>query len=306
MFKSFHLNTIIICHVFCFLYLTVLDAHLLSSTEQLVGTWEVTIVKKHKSLFDTILFPDVDVSNNDQQEHECDRGTIITRVIKKTLGNKDDSSIVKCILSIEDGGTFSLSPLKSNVNRNTLHQGSCLSVHGNWLLGSACYCVTDRHYDDLSLISYPRVRIWKRKAIQPNLKTVYSGTYPTLKSTDPTNPRTPFKVAERARVEFRCKVWGRYGSQVVRQLMGYGQNRERSRMTHGSILAVRSGPNFILSSKKWQWWKRRVVLGNFSAKAIPSQWEEEYERRQQEDMHGVLGTWLYRRGRWSFVEENQQ
>lgn len=98
-----------------------------------------------------------------------------------------------------------------------------------------------------------------------------------------------------------------YGAQSVREFLGFSQFRGRSRMTHGTILAIRLGSHSIVfggnpTSSPWPLcWKRRVVLASFRAKAIvPVRWEEVVEGKKWERRYGVPGMWLYRRGRWVF------
>jgi len=262
----------------------VAESRLLSSTEQALGRWLVTINKKDPTLFDSMIFPNQSVSESPSDTCSSNGYNVLS-----TLQMKKEYSSLQCILSVEKNGEFILRPLIPSNNPTNLNLNEEMTdpipLRGQWNLESTCYCVTDRHYDNFSMIAFPRARLWKqRRSI--NFSTKESIT-----------------ALERANIELRCKIWGRYGSQVVRQLLGYRQNRGRSRMTHGTILGVRSGSRSILSSPKWFWWKRRIILGTFSAKAIPSRWETEFDRIYFENINGVPGEWLFKNKRWVFVEE---
>jgi len=101
---------------------------------------------------------------------------------------------------------------------------------GRWRVRPNPYCVTDRQYDDLCLILYPKDTRYKK-------------------------------------IELRCRVWGRYGLSSVREVLGVDA-RQCFRMTHGRIAGVRnkskSGENQTIS-----WWQksfRNDIVATFRAK----------------------------------------
>jgi len=310
-----------------------------------------TIVKQNKVLFDSILFsdqfsiiPTTEVEQHKQHVIDSQESSFSSfdnktcnhnsRTYAKKEQNKNninksflkripaESNEVKCILSIEQNGDFTLTPKINEIS--SMMPPMWATLRGQWNIESTCYCVTDRHYDDLTLQSYPRARIWRRKDKLKKKQISKMSSNKTFVNTNPNNnnnettttsdsqnneypmqvPPPLVPIVERAYVEFRCKVWGRYGSQVVRRLLGYKQNRGQSRMTHGTILAVRTGSNkFIVPSSPWLWWKRRIILGTFSAKALPNVWEIEEEKKKHRNNSGSIpGVWVYRYGRWVFKE----
>lgn len=264
------------------------DARLLSKTEQAIGEWEVTILKQHVSLFDSLLFPDPSLKLKKKSPSQLlsdEDGNHTPTWLSKITANKE-ASTVKCVLSLEHDGAFTLSPIINSTIPTIPERllpfkkkaNKPMPLRGQWDLEPTSYCVTDRHYDELSLISFPRARIWRRKRREGS----------------------SVAAVERSRIELRCRVWGRYGCQVVRQLLGYRQNRGQSRMTHGTILAVRSGSKAIIPSPRWFWWKRRIIVGSFSGKAIPSAWELDFEKKLKDDANDETGGWVYKHGRWVF------
>lgn len=132
---------------------------------------------------------------------------------------------VDCRLNLQRNGRFTL--LLDNFdqhssyrtkNKNECSINNYQPMHGEWFLTPNPYCVTDRHYDEIILVSEPRIR------------RVYLPT-----ST----------VVEKATVEFRCKLWGRYSAGAVRRQIGLTHGRSSSRMTHGTVLIVKEKYNDV-------------------------------------------------------------
>ncbi|KAL9188661.1 hypothetical protein ACHAXT_007039 [Thalassiosira profunda] len=141
---------------------------------------------------------------------------------------------VSCILHLEKNGRFALSidedMMQSTHSTSPIHQ----SLTGEWFLTPNPYCVTDRHYDTLLLVSELRMR---RRAA----------------------------TIEKATVELRCKIWGRYGAGPVRKKLGFGHGRACGRMTHGTILIVKEQIEDGSSERKLP---TREVVGTFRGRTI--------------------------------------
>ncbi|KAL3826741.1 hypothetical protein ACHAXA_009350 [Cyclostephanos tholiformis] len=210
-----------------------------------------------------LLFPDMpmerrgtlDDESDVQHRHRNERTPTSTKSVRS----------VSCVLNLEKNGKFSLSLVEGadgDYDRNEKgapdakgHEGhsddSTPSPHcrratikhrplrGEWYLTPNPYCVTDRHYDELLLVSETRMR---RRS----------------------------DVIERARVEMRCQVWGRYGAGAIRRKIGLKHGRIRGRMNHGTIVIVREGEDDGIGSEKRG--KKipitREVVGTFAGRAI--------------------------------------
>ena len=166
---------------------------------------------------------------------------------------------VSCVLNLEKNGKFTLYLVdenkSSNYNKHTLHantpQITQKYVHpnsfnhqplrGEWYLSPNPYCVTDRQYDTLTLLSEPRMR--------------------RVNSSEST-------MIEKATVELRCKVWGRYGVGAIREKIGCRHGRGMGRMTHGTVMIVQEqlvNGGEVRSEKKCL---IREIVGTFKGRAI--------------------------------------
>ena len=210
------------------------NCYLLNAYEQAIGQWDLTLIRKEKKeLMDSILFP-----------------PFITNNTTSNVRTKDKKKL-DCQLCLEKDGSFTLS-LKNNENSSSSMNN--MPLQGKWKLQPNPYCVTDRQYDELCLISNPRVK----RAVR---RTSVSQTT--------------------AVIEMRCKLWGRYGSRSIRTFMKHGHGRRKGRITHGTILLIRSNnynnknndddedEQFFLKGTKQYIpkWRRRIICGKFCGQA---------------------------------------
>ena len=222
---------------------TSVNCYLLNAYEQAIGQWDLTLIRKEKKeLMDSILFPPF-ITNN----------TTETRNVRTK-----DKKKLDCKLCLDKDGSFTLS-LKNNNNNDenssSLNRESTtmnMPLQGKWKLQPNPYCVTDRQYDELCLISNPRVK----RAVRRTTQTT-------------------------AIIEMRCKLWGRYGSRSIRTFMKHGHGRRKGRITHGTILLIRSNnynnknndddedEQFFLKGTKQYIpkWRRRIICGKFCGQA---------------------------------------
>jgi hypothetical protein len=174
-----------------------------------------TTVKKGSPL--QLIFPNHPIIRQDHDSTTDATNEEIEQTNAKTilsLAHKPVRSI-NCTLNLKRNGKFTIhlddddhQENVDQINYNNNYQ----PLHGEWFLTPNPYCVTDRHYDEITLISEPRIR------------RVYLPT-----ST----------VVEKATVQFKCKIWGRYSAGAVRRKIGLQHGRSRSRMTHGNVLTVK-------------------------------------------------------------------
>lgn len=187
------------------------------------------------------------------------------RPIQRNTTTKSVSS-VSCVLNLEKNGKFSLilledgrrssaekksSSIKFECNDLIDNSTSIMTYHhqqplqGEWFLTPNPYCVTDRHYDTLLLVSEPRVRM----------------RHDRHQST---------KIREKATVELRCKVWGRYSGGAIRRAMGFKHGRIRGRISHGTIVIVKEKEMEKVESgnKKRRVLITREIVGTFDGRAL--------------------------------------
>jgi len=262
------------------------NAQLLSAYEQAYGRWDIKLSKNiltgrrwhvqssaNASIDDLqrrsgrineggggdlqLLFPDMPRERHDDDDIQYQSRNEHTRATTKSVRS------VSCILNLEKNGKFSLSLVedadeegnghgksapdkKDHPSDNTPPSPQChptsinhQPLRGEWYLTPNPYCVTDRHYDELLLVSEPRMR---RRS----------------------------NIIEKARVELRCQVWGRYGAGAVRKKIGLKHGRIRGRMNHGTIVIVKEDVEDGIGSERKgrKFPTTREVVGTFGGNAI--------------------------------------
>jgi hypothetical protein len=236
--------------------------NLLSPTDLAVGKWDIKISRRDKLLFERMIFPSYSKSGEWFREDPYWRKFINSSneedmiKLRKEIRPKRYLSRLKrldCELLLYQDGSFFLKPkhcLQSDDGTELAPPGL---LRGWWSLRPNPYCVTDRQYDELTLISYPKVRKYASRA---NNKTGEL-TIPFIQK------------REEIIIELNCKVWGRYGSNAIRKVMNLKQGRDAGRMTHGIITIIKHlldsdhQQNGERSSSKQQ----RVVCATFYGKA---------------------------------------
>lgn len=165
---------------------------------------------------------------------------------------------ISCILNLEKNGKFTLSLVdddkynkKNTINERYQHDepsntqpltNSIIQhqpLQGEWFLTPNPYCVTDRHFDTLLLVSEPRMR-----------------------------RRQGSVIIEKATVELRCKIWGRYGVGAVRKKIGLKHGRVRGRMTHGTVVIVKEEVVMGSDERRRGELPKRDIVGTFGGKTI--------------------------------------
>jgi hypothetical protein len=200
------------------------QAHLLNGYDMAIGKWTLKMTRRDRwAILDEILFPPVQNQGGEEE------GVVTVGRARKR------KSTLSCSLALEPDGTFVLSPLPGDLPDR-------LPIRGEWFLKSNPYCVTDRQYDELYLVSYPRVK--------------------QIQSFD----------RQYAVFELRCRLWGRYGMKTIRDAVGYNHGRTMGRLTHGTMLLVRREHYGDIDLSDTQFhvprWRRKVICGRFRAKPI--------------------------------------
>lgn len=172
-------------------------------------------------------------------------------------------SSLKCRLSLASDGSFVLVP--KTLNAKSAYR--VLPVRGRWSLLANPYCVTDRFYDTLSLVSYPREKVVGRGN---------------------SNLGNNNHILQTVQLNLNCRLWGIHERQdggVLRRVgrisreIQQPQKSQRietakeipatpsstavGRMTHGTLVWKELLPP---SSPLWRRLKPRPILASFSAK----------------------------------------
>ena len=235
------------------------NAQLLSAYDQAYGHWYIQLSKHVLSRRRWCLpFPDYEESDTVREKRKGKDGDLQllfpqnTQLVKCNATTKSVRS-VSCILNLEKNGRFSLilsedgrisdeKKLSSVNNSTSIKNEHSQPLQGEWFLTPNPYCVTDRHFDSLLLVSEPRMRM--RHDHHP-----------------------PTKIIERATVELRCKVWGRFGGGAVRNAIGLKHGRIRGRMSHGTILLVKE-KEVVDGNKRKSVLITREIMGTFRGMAL--------------------------------------
>jgi len=201
---------------------TFCQAQLLHPNDMAAGRWSVSIKRRDRSLFESMVFPRNPVS--DAIEVKGDEGSSLSKL-------KRNRKPMNCDLILDRDGTFTLSPPDfSSTSDATLEeedsgQGNrCIRqpLKGLWHVRPNPYCVTDRHYDELRLESIPKVRI------TPNDGGIFESSLDELKKW------------EQVTVELNCNVWGRFGSNPIRHMLRRPRGKNAGRLTHGTMSIVKT------------------------------------------------------------------
>jgi len=213
------------------------NARLIDGYEQVVQNWDVCLNCRDGEA--NILFP--------LSKESMEKGV-------KTESDSSSSKIglwrrksLKCHLALFPNGTFSLKP-KDRMAMDLSDDEQAVScpympLRGEWSLRPNPYCITDRHFDELELESYPRVQ--KRVC---KIQSDQEGTVEQL--------------MQEVRIKLACHVSGRYGTAAIRNVCGYPHGKRMGRLTRGTLLW-----NVIESPlEKLPWWKRRRVQATFSGR----------------------------------------
>jgi len=271
----------------------VIEARLLSAYEQAIGKWNVTLHRKMSPrFFDTVLFPPIHPAPTIKGQRQRQRQR---QPLQRTKRLRRLPKTMDCTLVLRSDGTFVLEPPpsffhtdKTRTNHHPLnhknthvhvrddsmdesdesvhHVGEPMGMRGRWKLVPNPYCITDRQYDELTLYSHPRVQ-WNWRGD---------------------------KILKRARLELRCRIWGRYGAKSIRSLMGMSHGRSKARITHGSLLYIANNSrshshsrntNNSSTNKRYE---QRRVCATFSARpsrimtSLPIMEEEETDDENDE------------------------
>lgn len=240
------------------------ESFLLDPYDQAIGNWNVSLRRRDHILLESMIFPATD----HLQDDGCDNG-------QGTMFSLPRRN-VKCKLSLKPDGTFELAPhLDIKSESTAAHNGRCISssrskksLRGQWQLRPNPYCVTDRRYDELTLISNPK--IYKKSSPKIDQRIHHDVEY-NCHGDD----------GGRIRIEMHCKIWGRYSSNSIRKLLKYKTGREAARLTHGKLSIVMTGKNEYTSENAntgskmiRDGIKRRVLCSTFNAKPCSDAVEE--------------------------------
>jgi hypothetical protein len=270
-------TTLSVLLIYCSIKLC--NAQLLSAYEQAYGPWKIQLTRSvfGKKWYLQLLEPrdDAPISSREPEMKNSDLQLIFppTSIIERTKDDAEASLATKairsvtCVLMLEKRGKFTIhiddetlkttalatsaksndkSPSTNSLNTivKTENQTNIYSpLRGEWYLTPNPYCVTDRQYDTLTLIAEPRTR----------------------------HAQTPEGIiTEMAKIEMRCKLWGRYGVGAVRNMLGMRHGREMGRLTHGTVLVVREYLNDRMNGDSKRVTKREIIA-SFAGRGMLSE-----------------------------------
>jgi hypothetical protein len=190
------------------------NAGKIDSTDLLIGTWDA-VVRCSDSQFGE-LFP-----------QRCDR-TTQSRISSR---RSTRARRFACEFSLFRNGTFGLRP------KVTVDDNSTVAIRGHWKLDVNPYCVTDRFYDDITLVSYPRVQ----------------------KKWESNKPPT---IAQILRLQLKCRLSGHFTGNRLRF-----RDRHffaRGKLSHGLLVVQRDECDPIKNT----WWHRPKIVATFSAERL--------------------------------------
>ena len=221
------------------------QAHLLTGYEMAIGRWELTwrqSLFEQRDFVEEVIFPRTAPPNADSAPNvtRCsfplgdDTFDVPTRQRRKRRRRT-----LICSLDLKSDGTFSLEPIQTHDNKHARQP-----LKGEWILQQNPYCVTDRQFDALLFLSYPRVK--------------------RIKEWD----------KQFAMLEMRCQLHGRFGMKSIRDFVGWSHGRSAGKLTRGSVMMVRREQHGDVDLRKTRFfipkWRRKIIIAQFSAKPIPS------------------------------------
>jgi hypothetical protein len=197
------------------LFFTCLQVNVLGNLrtayEQVVGQWNINLhMMQSQTFYDTLVF----TPSSFDRLHSSSNLKLESHDIKKRPQRRfpPNTHVLACSLDLHPNGTFSLLP-KTDLDVNP--------VHGYWTIQPNPYCVTDRQYDELYMVSLPRVQVRD----EDRMSTGRSST-------------VALPVQAHAILELRSRVWGRFSSRSIQnvgmRIFGHGRNIHVPRMTHGT------------------------------------------------------------------------
>jgi hypothetical protein len=185
----------------CAVFTSAAAARHLDSRELSVGVWNVTM-KCKRSSFTSDVFPPREAREQQQQQRQ-------RQWLPSWGGGVETSQSFDCQLNLFSNGTFALQPRDEKYWTRLLLAGSdggssgsqshttqhpplptptpphtrpYLAIHGRWKVHSNPYCVTDRSYDEVSLVSKPRVQTRSVAPTNKNTKTAKHTKHKNAKS----------------------------------------------------------------------------------------------------------------------------
>ncbi len=215
---------------------TTVHGQLLHPLDLVIGKWNVDLSRRDRRLLKTIVFPP-----------HIDERMLKSVPQQSRRRRRQHQRRLQCELLLKEDGTFVLNP-PSELCQNS-YDGEKLEINrlplkGLWNLKPNPYCVTDRQYDELTLVSNPKVR--------------YDGS------------RLSNKEKERVVLEMHCKVWGRFGSNTIRTLLNHSRGRDAGRFTHGTLSIRKDVVDKELNTDPVS--SRRAVCATFKARACSKRW----------------------------------
>lgn len=230
------------------------QAQLIHPNDMAVGKWSLSIKRRDRSLFESMVFPTNPGISDAAVEVNQDSDSILSRFQQNIIQQRRG---MRCELILEGDGTFTLLPpdLSKKTDTKLGDEDDDLvqdkhnprqPLRGLWDLRPNSYCVTDRHYDEMTLKSLPKVKVPVNEGgmAESNLENL--------------------ETWEQITVELNCNVWGRFGSNTIRHLLRLPRGKDAGRLTHGTMSIVKTTSEGGGDHTKEE--TRRVLCATFQAR----------------------------------------
>lgn len=217
----------------CNSYVGRTHARTLESTELLVGDWDVAIhcKTKHHDIFHPLRSTEASLTIAPRNKK------LFPLMASRNFRPRHRE--LSCRLSMFSNRTFELRPVPSLTNAG-LGEDEVLAVHGKWSVQSNPYCATDRFYDDVHLVSYPRVQ---------------------KQCTGENGEESTSRVLQRIEFNMHCRLYGHFtDGGLLRKLVG-PEKYYRGKMKQGRIIRNRQVPTMSGARKL-----SRHVIASFSGR----------------------------------------
>jgi hypothetical protein len=261
------------------------DAKKIDSYDLFVGHWDTTIRLQSRRQ-QSNLIEIFKVTNNTHSSYLLPQDCKVQPKPSTSLIRPWCFNHCPCRLSVYPNGTFRLmssnNPRSSNPKTYTTDtMYPSISMRGRWKLQVNPYCVTDRFYDDLMLIPYPRIQkmIKERVSVSRHREMDVEDDRYNNHSQSIEKEIIPI---QKVQLKLRCRLSGHFTAGRRPFLPWfYGQNEcyARGKLTHGLMImdtcdlqnnhdaSKSSYPRIPVTS--WfinRYHKRPKIIGSFSAR----------------------------------------
>ena len=211
------------------------SSKLLSAKEHILGQWDVRFARRGRSVRKAPFFDDPSFDYNYTLQLKSN-ATFILLPAEDSPSPFSSTDQENCYDRKNELDTTDSNVL-GNFRPDEPKNHDPVILRGTWSLRPNPYCVTDRFFDELSLVTNAKTRM-----VRPSGRRIRDKQW-----------------KEKVKLELHCKVRGRYSSDSVKQRLGARPGRAMSRLTQGTVMLLREGKGVPM-------WQQRVVIASFQAR----------------------------------------